>query len=114
MTRTRNCWAAGAAMLLAAGAANAAEPGKAPAVFGDAGAISAGELAQMSGREALAVPLADAINYADLDQDGAGDGISVLSQHFIQAIVTQVATAVSTAVALDLEINAGNIVIGGR
>lgn len=106
---------AGAAVAGSIGVAQAEEPAGSDHLFATSQPMSLGELSQANGREALAVPIGDAVN-ANVTGQGEGDGedgIDVLSPEFVQNLTTQVANSVATAVATDVSVDAGNIVVGG-
>ena len=81
-------------------------------LFAAAQALSPGELARANGRAAVAIPLPVADN-ANLSDQGAGGGVNAFGSDLVQNITNQVATAVGTAVATDININAGNVLVGG-
>ena len=81
-------------------------------LFAATKALGPVELAQTTGLAAVAIPLPDAGN-VNLSEQGDGGGTNAFASELVQNITNQVATAVGTAVATDISINAGNVVVGG-
>ena len=100
------------ASIAVAAAPRAEEASGGKVLFAAAQALSPGELARANGRAAVAIPLPEADN-ANLSDQGAGGGVNAFGSELVQNITNQVATAVGTAVATDITINAGNVLVGG-